>query len=46
MEQVIQLLLGSWTGQLTLFIMVFMLGMVGYFVHLFLQHTDQDQHRK
>ena len=46
MEQVIQLLIGSWTGQLTIFILVFMLGMMGYFVYLFLQHTDQDPHSK
>jgi len=44
MEQVINLLLGSWTGQLTILIVLFMLSMMGYFVYLFLKKPDQDSH--
>jgi hypothetical protein len=40
MEQVMQLLLGSWTGQLTLLIVTFMLSMMGYLSHLFLKKSD------
>jgi len=44
MEQVLRLLVGSWTGQLTLIIMFFIVSMMGYFVYLFLKspnHHDQ-----
>ena len=41
MEQVIQLLIGSWAGQLTLAILLFMISMMGYFVYLFMKKTDQ-----
>ena len=45
MDQIINLLLGSWTGQLTLIILLFMFGMMGYLVHLFLTKSDhQDPH--
>ena len=46
MEQVIQLLLGSWTGQLTLLIVVFMISMMGYLVHLFLKKSDPNMSRE
>lgn len=43
MEQVIKLLFGSWTGQLTLLIVIFMLSMMGYLVHLFLKKSDPNK---
>ena len=43
MEQVIDLLFGSWTGQLTLLILLFMLGMMGYLAYVFLQKPDQSR---
>jgi len=46
MDQVIKLLLGSWTGQLTLLIVLFMLGMMGYLVHLFLKKSDPDNNKQ
>ena len=45
MEQLLGLLLGSWTGQLTLAILVFMIGMVGYSIYLFTR-KDHTPHIK
>jgi|GEM_PF-7018509 len=43
MEQVTQLLFGSWTGQLTLLILLFMLSMMGYLVNLFIKKSRKDK---
>ena len=40
MDKVLQLLVGSWTGQSTLFIMLYIVGMMRYFVYLFLKHAE------
>lgn len=46
MEQVLQLLFGSWAGQLTLLILLFMFSMMGYFIYLFMKTKDQDNTAK
>jgi hypothetical protein len=45
MDRVLTLLLGSWTGQLTLPILTFMLIMFVYFIYLFtrMDHTPHHE---
>lgn len=45
MDRVLTLLLGSWTGQLTLAILAFMVVMFAYFIYLFtrMDHTPHHE---
>jgi hypothetical protein len=42
MDKVLELLFGTWTGLLSLFVILFMVGMAVFFVVLFLKKTGED----
>ena len=42
MDKVVELLFGSWTGLLSLFVILFMLGMAVFFIVLFLRKTGEN----